>query len=363
MLKKTFSLAVTFGVCISVTSQILGGGTQFSNAVLFNQAWLNGCPDATLFSNEPAFEPTTAIDPCAPAPACVTGTAISDVWFSFYAQSSTAAIVVNPGATFNVAIQAFSGNACPGLTDIGCADAGGIGVTETLNLTGLTFNQLYYFRIFGSSDNVSNRTGTGTYTFCQSTQLGGILLAVEISNFNASKQNNNVLLNWTTESESNNAYFGIERSSNGNFYEPIGKVAGVGTTTSTTHYNFTDVTPLTTPVSYYRLKQINNNGGYQYSAVAIVKQAGALEKSVVILSNPVTNGINVKVNSDEAANINLKVINNLGQFIHEQKGILVKGENIFKLSGTGISNLPKGIYTLQVMINQETLNTRFISVK
>ena len=107
---------------------------------------------------------------CAPAPACATGTTGSDVWFSFFAQSTTATIAISPGASFDVSIQAFSGSACPGLTTIGCVDAGGNNASETLALTGLTNGIRYYFRIFGASPGVGNRTGT--YTFCGSAGLG-----------------------------------------------------------------------------------------------------------------------------------------------------------------------------------------------
>jgi hypothetical protein len=301
------------------------------------------------------------MDACAPVPACATGTTGSDIWFSFFAQATTAKIVINPSASFNVAIQAFSGSACPGLTDIGCIDAGGNNAVETLNLSGLTVNQVYYFRIFGSSNGVSNRTGT--YTFCGSTQLGSSVLAVATSSFNAFKQNGIVQLNWITVSESGNAYFEIERSSNGNNYQAIGRVTGAGTTSQTMHYSFTDITPLVTGVSYYRLKEVNNNGGSQYSAVVTIKADNQLHKTVTVLSNPVTEKLTVKISTDVTTNMQLKVINDLGQIICHQTTTINKGDNIIAVTGAAINTLSKGIYTLQVTIDSEVLNTKFISVK
>jgi len=361
-MKKTVTLIIFLNAYLFANAQILGGGTLFSNAVVFNQSWLTSCPSgATSFSNQVGFEPTTTLDPCAPAPACATGTTGSDVWFKFYAQAATATIVINPSSAFNVAIQAFSGSACPGLTDIGCIDAGGNNVTETLSLSGLTINQLYYFRIFGSSNGVSNRTGT--YNFCGTTQLGSAVLAVEISSFSASKQNGNVVLNWVTESESNNAYFEIERSSNGNYYTTVGKIAGAGTASVTTHYSFTDVTPLTAVVSYYRLKEVSTSGSYKYSAVAIIRLDNKLQKTLTILSNPVTDNLNIRISSDVAAYMKLKIINNLGQVVYQQNGTVVKGDNIFTLTGAGFGNIRKGIYTLHAILNDEILNAKFISAK
>jgi hypothetical protein len=129
---KTLAVCLLLSNASLSNAQILGGGPDFANATLFSQSWLNACPSgATVFSNDAAFEPTIAIDPCAPPPACVTGTAISDVWFRFFAQSAAVKIVINPDPSFNIGLQAFSGSTCPGLTDIGCVDAGGIGGTET----------------------------------------------------------------------------------------------------------------------------------------------------------------------------------------------------------------------------------------
>lgn len=362
MLIKPFAVIALLCTFNYATAQILGGGTQFSNAVLFNSSWLSGCPLApTTLSNQLPFEPTTAIDPCAPAPLCATGTPIADVWFSFFAQSTTARIVINPDAFFNVAIQAFSGSTCPGLTDIGCRDAGGTGITETLELTGLTINQQYYFRIFGASADVSNRTGTGTYNFCGSSQLGSAILAVTISNFSAAKQNGAVQLKWVTQSESGNAYFEIERSSNGNNYQSIGRVNGAGTTSSAMHYNFDDANPLSAAVNYYRLKEVAANGSYQYSNIVTVRPDNNLQKRITILSNPVTDNLNVRISSDEMAAMALKVIDHLGRVVYLQNDTVVKGDNIFTVAGSRLHYSGGEIYILQVSINNEIWNTRFVS--
>ena len=356
---KKIILGFLLIVSINSQAQILGGGTLFSNAVTFNQSWISGCPGSgTNFSNQAAFEPTTAMDPCAPAPACATGTTGSDIWFRFFAQSTTATIVVNPSASFNIAIQAFSGTACPGLTTIGCADAGGNNVTETLNLTGLKVNTLYYFRIFGATNSVANRTGT--YTFCGSAGLGSTLLPVEIISFRAVEQNNKVILNWTTASESNNSYFEIERSITGNQYEPIGRVAGGGTTSQTTHYNFTDFAPFTA-TNYYRLKQVDIDGRYKYSAILTIKLNSKLKKGVNISPNPVSDKINIRISSDAATNGGIRIINASGQTIYQQSERLVKGENLFTINS--LQNLSKGIYTVQVVIDGDIFSTKFISTK
>jgi hypothetical protein len=132
-MKKLFYICALLILSIHSHAQILGGGTLFSHAITFNPTWITACPGggATL-SNQSSFEPATAMDPCAPAPACATGTTGSDVWFSFFAQATTATIVAEPSASFDIGIQAFSGSTCPGLVNIGCIDANGNNTKETL---------------------------------------------------------------------------------------------------------------------------------------------------------------------------------------------------------------------------------------
>ncbi len=365
MIQKTFLLLLLLNCFFLASSQILGGGTLFSNAVVFNSTWISGCPaGGTSFSNQAAFEPTTAIDPCAPAPTCVTpggsNASGSDVWFKFFAQSATATIIVNPSASFNADIQAFSGSACPGLTQIGCGSVGGINQVETLVLTGLTVNQIYYFRVFGFGNSAAR---TGTYTFCGSAGLGSTVLAVSLSNFNATKQNNTAVLNWTTESENNNAYFEIERSDNATSYLPVAKVAGAGNTSSTTRYTFTDITPLTSAVTYYRLKEVSIDGSFKYSVVVTVRRDNNLKNALTVLNNPVAGNLNFRVNANAAGFMQLKIINNSGQVVYRQKNSVVKGDNIFYIIAAGFVSYANGIYNLQVIINDELLNAKFAIAK
>ncbi len=185
-------------------------------------------------------------------------------------------------------------------------------------------------------------------------------LPVNLLSFTATYNNQNIILKWTTASESNNWYFGIERSINGNQYEPIGRVAGIGTTSQTTHYNFTDFAPFTA-TNYYRLKQVDIDGRYKYSAILAIKLNSKLKKGVNISPNPVSNKINISISSDVATNGDIRIINALGQIIYYQNEKLVKGVNVITINS--LFHLSKGIYTLQVVMDNEIFSTKFISTK
>jgi hypothetical protein len=92
-------------------------------------------------------------------------------------------------------------------------------------------------------------------------------LPVELSSFVSSVNGNNVTLNWTTATETNNSGFDIERSNvNGqksNEWIKVGDVAGNGTSTVQNSYSFTDRN-LASGNYNYRLKQIDFNGNFEY---------------------------------------------------------------------------------------------------
>ena len=96
-------------------------------------------------------------------------------------------------------------------------------------------------------------------------------LPVELTSFTALASAGKVNLNWTTASEINNSGFEIERSFNGNSFFTVGYVKGNGTTTETRSYSFIDdIEANGTQTIYYRLKQVDYNGSFEYSDIVSV---------------------------------------------------------------------------------------------
>ena len=93
--------------------------------------------------------------------------------------------------------------------------------------------------------------------------LGSGVLPVELASFVSVITNNNVTLNWSTASETNNSGFDIERSIVNGQWSMVGNVVGNGTTTSPKNYSFTDRN-LNSGNYNYRLKQIDYNGNFEY---------------------------------------------------------------------------------------------------
>lgn len=100
-----------------------------------------------------------------------------------------------------------------------------------------------------------------------------VVLPVELAHFTAFSKGTAVSLQWLTASEDQNDYFLIERSADGQTFEGIGKADGKGTTALETEYVYTDERPLA-GTSYYRLKQVDEDGSYTFSKVVAVSRAG-----------------------------------------------------------------------------------------
>jgi hypothetical protein len=98
-------------------------------------------------------------------------------------------------------------------------------------------------------------------------------LPIELLEFSARPNGNQVDVSWSTASEINNERFEVERSSNAQNFAKVATVAGAGNSNTLLSYSASDTQPLQ-GVSYYRLKQIDYNGSYAYSEIVPVVFGG-----------------------------------------------------------------------------------------
>jgi plastocyanin len=176
------------------------------------------------------------------------------------------------------------------------------------------------------------------------------ILPVELVSFTGKAGNNNILLNWTTATETNNSGFEIERriisglpSGSEKFeFEKIGFIAGHGTTSESKTYSFID-NSVTSGKYQYRLKQIDYNGSYAYSPVVEVEINSPISFDLLQnYPNPFNPSTTIKFNIPEAGNIKLVVYNMLGQEIKTLiNGMKDEGVNTIRFDA---EDLPSGTY-------------------
>ncbi len=172
------------------------------------------------------------------------------------------------------------------------------------------------------------------------------ILPVKLIAFNAALDSKKVNCTWETASEINNDYFTIERSTDGNHFESIGRVKGKGNTNTNTRYSFTDNNPFA-GISYYRLKQTDFDDTYTYSAI---QRVGSLEKlnSTISLYYENNNPI-VKINAVVASNAIIELISLAGVPLFTQEQATTLGENTIPINNNGTS----GFYLLKVQLEDK----------
>jgi hypothetical protein len=122
--------------------------------------------------------------------------------------------------------------------------------------------------------------------------IGGSVnaLPVTLVSFEGTCQPTGAVLHWTSESEIFNDYYTVERSENLTDWEVIKTVPGAGNSNQVLHYSATDDRPLP-GISYYRLKQTDYDGQYEYKgtvAVSCISQSG-----FTVFPNPGTGFFNL----------------------------------------------------------------------
>jgi hypothetical protein len=175
-----------------------------------------------------------------------------------------------------------------------------------------------------------------------------IPLSISLIDFKALAVGFNVQLDWETASETNNAFFIVQHSSDLVQYTEVLRIPGAGNSISLNHYCETNYAPYN-GMSYYRLKQIDFDGNFTFSKIAMVN----VEKFVdfVIYPNPFNQNTTISIHE-------FYVNKNVELQIRNAAGVLVL-RKILKNRTTLLqtTELPAGLYIYQVLHNEHFIQT------
>jgi hypothetical protein len=187
-------------------------------------------------------------------------------------------------------------------------------------------------------------------------------LPVELTYFTAALDGNAVQLRWRTETEVNNYGFDILRLAQNDEWITIGFVEGNGNTNSPRNYDFWDETIANSGKYNYRLKQIDNDGTFEYSDVIIVNVG---VPNNFYLSQNYPNPFNPETRIDFTLPgkqiITLKVYSILGELVEE---LMNEEKPAGNYSVTfDASNLPSGIYIYRLQTENYSTNRKMTLLK
>lgn len=103
------------------------------------------------------------------------------------------------------------------------------------------------------------------------------------------------ILDWSTASEQNSKQFDVERSLNGSSFSRIGVVNAVGNSSQTSTYQYKDlnIDKLNSSVMFYRLKQIDINGKFNYSNIIRLNYNAKQNVPTVVYPNPTPGSVTI----------------------------------------------------------------------
>ncbi|MCF8244042.1 MAG: T9SS type A sorting domain-containing protein [Saprospiraceae bacterium] len=277
---------------------------------------------------------------------------------------------LNGTGTFNINISITS----PGLSNPSNALPNQWNITGSGTL-GMDFqwpsfvfgSSAYLFKYFGSNWSsvggpvTVGGSNPGPYTVsfsgiscCSGFTVGAeSALPVELVSFYGKLEESKAVLTWQTTSELNNSHFAIEKSANGRPFYEIGTVQGQGTSYEINDYTFTDASPAH-GLNYYRLKQVDFDGNFEYSKVVSVNFKD-VKGQVQLYPTIASDEIHVSFSAPTSETGIVQVF--------DQSGNLVKQINLdSEIGGLPISveEFQRGVYFVSVQNGQLFETLRFI---
>ncbi|MES1219663.1 MAG: T9SS type A sorting domain-containing protein [Bacteroidota bacterium] len=281
------------------------------------------------------------------------------------------AINVNANTELNAYNYTGDGSTWRGFVGSGCERDGASGCSEVVSafkfagaLSTVTFRMGYnYNRVSGSGYN-NNPTRQYASTFGCFTFPQPVFLPVKLLSFSGSYSGSATNLSWETEAEVNFDHYEIERSGNGTDFAYAGQVAAQAGGTAKKQYGYTDnLSSVSGSMFYYRLKMVDIDGKFKYSNIILIRRDAKSINGISISPNPISgnSGTTLRMTAVSAGKIDLRVIDMSGKIVLQQQTRVSEGAN--SISVNNLNKLQSGIYTVQVLHNDEIMNTKISVVK
>lgn len=223
------------------------------------------------------------------------------------------------------------------------ADEGRHGSLTPANYTGLTSN---------------NALSSFSPITLASTTNNDNPLPVTLLDFTAQKKDEGVLLEWITATEENSDFFAIERSLDGKSFKEIGTVSAKGESNRVLDYHFMDYTVEHAGQVYYRLKMVDFDGSFEYSAVRSILFSVATLELQYIAPNPFTDYVDINFVLPTAESVQIVMTDLLGRQLAVNTLRGQQGANTFSL--TSLARLPKGTYIVQLHYQGKILSKKLV---
>jgi hypothetical protein len=216
----------------------------------------------------------------------------------------------------------------------------------------------------GNTQSRGTFTASSTISFSeQIVTLGSVdasnPLPVDLISFVGEHQNGFNKIDWKTASELNNDYFELERSATGETFSTITRISGRGTVNELSSYNFLDEEPMVGN-NYYRLKQVDFDGKFEYSHIILVKNEGTGGVfNISVFPNPLSKGtlLNIRSIKDNELDAKVSVIDLTGRVL---TSYTVGADNFVEKTVDTSSWSGAGIYIVEMTQGEKRIFRRVV---
>ncbi|HMI77368.1 MAG TPA: T9SS type A sorting domain-containing protein, partial [Ferruginibacter sp.] len=179
-------------------------------------------------------------------------------------------------------------------------------------------------------------------------------LAISGLNFNVTALSKEIKLYWSTQTETNNRGFYIERSTDGSNFETISFVTGRGNSSTVSYYTYIDAAVQKGIMYYYRLKEVDINSSFSLSGVkkAIIQ---ANSTGLEIAPNPANDNCRLHI-PEFQSKVMITVTDMSGKTVIRRMNQSIVNGN-YDLS---IRQLAAGSYIIKIVSSQGTYTGRLV---
>jgi len=183
----------------------------------------------------------------------------------------------------------------------------------------------------------------------------GAVLPAELTEFTAKLQGNQAKLNWTTDIEEGLSGFAIERSDDGQIFEKVDFINSKGSSSS---YQYLD-RKVVDGKAYYRLKMIDNDGTFEYSAIRVVEYQKAI-RDIAIAPNPAQAEAILSFQNIAEKPLQIQITNINGQVVTELNQSFESGAQSIRLDLKGFAS---GVYFVNLVSESGQIFIKKLIVK
>ncbi len=266
----------------------------------------------------------------------------------------------NGNSTFNVIALDINGNTIAGASDLqfrspydwNTGFAPGNQTRQPMHLTAVkvakfnTSTPIHGFRIDNTGEADIRFFMMGDNTFDDNPTTTS--LPIELVNFEVQTTERSNTLQWTTASELNGDFFEVQHSTDGVHFEGLDLVNAVGESSTIQYYDYIH-SFVASGTHYYRLRLVDNDGTFEYSATKAVTIGDLSTGTVSIYPNPTTTTQIISIVLEQAADRTVQLINTIGVIVYET----TLQDNVLQVN---LNELTVGVYSVVITDNDSHIS-------